>query len=203
MSRQSRKKIRSTKSTNKDIEQGELKIIGGQWRSRKILFPVVQGLRPSPSRIRETLFSWLKPVLPGSDCLDLFAGSGALGFEALSRGAKAVTMVEKNQLVVKQLLTNKELLNAEGLKVMKMDARSLSAVGGCFDIIFCDPPFNQGLVQPLIEDLHQSKLLKSGARLYIETEKNLTALSLPNEWTQLKEKVAGDVRYRLIDVGER
>ena len=86
---------------------------------------------------------------------------------------------------------------------MKMDALSLSAVGGCFDFIFCDPPFNQGLVQPLIEDLHQSKLLKSGARLYIETEKNLTALSLPNEWTQLKEKVAGDVRYRLIDVGER
>ena len=157
MSRQSRKK---------DIGQGELKIIGGLWRSRKIMFPAVQGLRPSPSRIRETLFSWLTPILPASNCLDLFAGSGALGFEALSRGANSVTMVEQNQLVVKQLLTNKQLLNAENLSVLKMDARSLSAVDGCFDIVFCDPPFNQGFVQPLIEDLHQSKLLKSSARLY-------------------------------------
>ena len=194
MSRQSRKK---------DIGQGELKIIGGLWRSRKIMFPAVQGLRPSPSRIRETLFSWLTPILPASNCLDLFAGSGALGFEALSRGANSVTMVEQNQLVVKQLLTNKQLLNAENLSVLKMDARSLSAVDGCFDIVFCDPPFNQGFVQPLIEDLHQSKLLKSSARLYLETEKNLTTLSFPDEWTLLKEKVAGDVRYRLIDVGER
>jgi len=203
MSRQSRKKYHSPKGSNRDIEQGELKIIGGLWRSRKIMFPVVQGLRPSPSRIRETLFSWLAPILPASNCLDLFAGSGALGFEALSRGAKTVTMVEQNQLVVKQLLTNKELLNAYGLDILKMDASSLSAVNGCFDIVFCDPPFNQGFVQPLIEDLHQSKLLKPSARLYLETEKNLTTLSLPDEWTLIKEKVAGDVRYRLIDVGER
>ncbi|MCP3673115.1 MAG: 16S rRNA (guanine(966)-N(2))-methyltransferase RsmD [Gammaproteobacteria bacterium] len=192
-----------SKQLRKNIEQGELKIIGGQWRSRKISFPAVHGLRPSPSRIRETLFSWLIPTLPASNCLDLFAGSGALGFEALSRGANRVTMVEQNQLVVRQLLTNKELLNADGLNVLKMDARSLSKIDGCFDIVFCDPPFNQGIAQPLIEDLHKSKLLKPSARLYLETEKNLTTLSLPNNWTLLKEKTAGDVRYRLIDVGER
>ncbi len=202
MSTQSGKKYRSTTKPLDSSSLGELRIIGGKWRSRKLTFPAVQGLRPSPSRIRETLFSWLMPILPGSDCLDLFAGSGALGFEALSRGAKTVLMVELNKLVVDQLLNNQSLLQAEGLTVVTGDARTLSTLEGSFDIVFCDPPFNQGLVQPLLDNLHHSGLLKSSARLYIETEKTLTSLNLPANWTLLKEKVAGDVRYRLIDVGE-
>jgi len=199
MSRHSGKKSASAKKNR----QGELRIIAGKWRSRKLCFPTIEGLRPSPSRIRETLFSWLIPVLPGSHCLDLFAGSGALGFEALSRGAKSVTMVEQNQQVIRQLLQNKQLLDANDLQIIKMDAQTLSAINGSYDIVFCDPPFNQGFVQPLIDNLHQSGLLKPSAKVYIETEKKLISLILPSGWTQLKEKIAGDVRYRLIEVGER
>jgi len=182
---------------------GELRIIGGKWRSRKLLFPSVDGLRPSPSRIRETLFSWLNQQLPASNCLDLFSGSGALGFEALSRGASAVKMVEQNKQVVQQLEKNKTLLEAKHLDILHQDACNLSTIKGSFDIVFCDPPFNQGFIQPLLNHLDESNLFNSGARLYIETEKNLTELQLPDGWILLKEKVAGDVRYRLVDVGKR
>jgi len=181
---------------------GELRIIAGKWRSRKLTFPTVQGLRPSPSRIRETLFSWLNFQIADSQCLDLFSGSGALGFEALSRGAKAVMVVELNKQVVQQLKINKDLLQAEQLLILNQDASNLAIIKGSFDIVFCDPPFNLGLVQPLLDDLHQSDLLNSAARLYIETEKSLTSLKLPTDWNLLKEKVTGDVRYRLIEVGK-
>ena len=180
--------------------QGELRIIGGKWRSRKLAFPAVEGLRPSPSRVRETLFNWLTPILPGSHCLDLFAGSGALGFEALSRGASSVTMVEQNKQVVSQLIKNKDLLNAEDLTILKQDACDLSSFDEQFDIVFCDPPFNASFIQPLSIDLHEKKLLKTNAKVYIETEKKLTQITIPASWLLLKEKVAGDVRSRLFEI---
>lgn len=208
-----RKNNGSTKqSTNQSAKQsskqsvkqfGELRIIAGRWRSRKLTFPAIAGLRPSPSRVRETLFSWLTPMLTNSHCLDLFAGSGALGFEALSRGANAVTMVEQNKHICHQLLKNKDILNAKQLSILNQDGCNLSLIEGHFDIVFCDPPFNQGFIQPLIDGLEQSDLLNSSAMLYLETEKSLLNIDLPDKWTLLKEKVTGDVRYRLIEVGER
>ena len=202
MSKQSGKKPYEPKLNANKNSLGELKIIGGKWRSRKLTFPAIAGLRPSPSRIRETLFSWLTPVLSNSRCLDLFAGSGALGFEALSRGAESVIMIEQSREIVQHLKSNQKRLDADQLQILNQDARLLSEIEGSFDIVFCDPPFNQGLVQPLIENLHQSGLLKHSARLYVETEKNLTSLILPENWSLLKEKVAGDVRYRLIEVSK-
>ena len=146
------------------------------------------------------------PDLPGSHCLDLFAGSGALGFEALSRGADRVTMIEKNRDISNALQQNKKLLGADGLSILNQD--TLEAIAkldpdDTFDIVFCDPPFNQELMEPLIQAINNSTLLSENAKLYIETEKSLTQLQMPANWSLLKEKTAGDVRYRLIGVGER
>ena len=199
MKRQFTKKTSSAKPFRESQSKGELRIIGGKWRSRKLTFPAVEGLRPSPSRVRETLFNWLTPFLPGSHCLDLFAGSGALGFEALSRGASSVTMVEQNTQVVSQLLKNKMLLNADELHILKQDALDLSSLDQQFDIIFCDPPFNKAFIQPLINDMYHKCLLKPDAKIYIETEKKLTHIIWPENWLLLKEKVAGDVRSRLFE----
>jgi len=205
MSKQSRKKIQSGQNSTLKSGNGELRIIGGSWRSRKLAFPAIAGLRPTPSRIRETLFNWLMPDLPGSHCLDLFAGSGALGFEAISRGADRVTMVEKNRDISIALQQNKKLLGADGLSILNQD--TLEAIAkldpdDTFDIVFCDPPFNQELMEPLIQAINNSTLLSENAKLYIETEKSLTQLQIPTNWSLLKEKTAGDVRYRLIGVGE-
>jgi 16S rRNA (guanine966-N2)-methyltransferase len=188
-------------------KQGELRIIGGKWRGRKISFKAVDGLRPSPSRIRETLFNWLNNDIASSHCLDLFAGSGALGFEALSRGAGSVAMVELNKMVTRELKSNKEHLQAEALQVIHQDATQPQNLSSLLkhkiDIVFCDPPFNKQFVQPLLQKLDESGLLQSPALVYVETEKSLTELSLPEHWTIIKEKNAGDVRYRLIEVCER
>ncbi len=202
MSRQSGKKYRSSNKSKASGNTGQLRIIAGKWRSRKIFFSDVAGLRPTPARIRETLFNWLTPVLPASHCLDLFAGSGALGFEALSRGAEFVTLLDQNPQIIMQLQDNKKLLVAENLQILNQDAMDLSAIRGRFDIVFCDPPFNLGLIQPLINKLHECNLLSDSAKLYMETEKNLTSLHFPEGWQLLKEKVAGDVRYRLISISK-
>ncbi len=206
MSKQSRKYYQTNNRSTQHPDQGELRIIGGKWRSRKLTFPAIQGLRPTPSRIRETLFNWLAADLPGSHCLDLFAGSGALGFEALSRGADRVTMIEKNRDITNALQQNKRVLDANGLSILNQDA-----MGGIakldpmntFDILFCDPPFNQHLMEPLIQAIENSTVLSEAAKLYIETEKSLTSLEFPANWSLLKEKTAGDVRYRLLEVGKR
>lgn len=200
------KKHASKSNHSPSSKQGELRIIGGKWRGRKISFVAADGLRPSPSRIRETLFNWLNNDISSSHCLDLFAGSGALGFEALSRGAGSVAMVELNKLVTGQLKNNKELLQAQALQIIHQDATELQNLRGLLkhkiDIVFCDPPFNKQLVQPLLQALDNSGLLQSSALIYVETEKNLIDLTLPLHWTPIKEKVAGDVRYRLIKVCE-
>jgi len=200
-------KKHSTKSKAQPLTtQGEVRIIAGKWRSRKITFTPVDGLRPSPSRIRETLFNWLTNDLPTSHCLDLFAGSGVLGFEALSRGAETVTLVEINRQAAKQLLTNKVQLGADDLQIIEQDATQLKQFAkrlkNKIDIVFCDPPFSKGLVQPLFNSLEQVGILQVSAKIYVETEKNLTELDLPENWNLLKEKVAGDVRYRLFERNE-
>lgn len=125
----------------------QVRIIGGEWRRRLLRFPDVAGLRPTPDRVRETLFNWLGQRLTGQRCLDLFAGSGALGFEAASRGAREVVLVEQDSRALKSLRENKELLGAGGIEIVAADGLSyLAGECGRFDVIFLDPPFAEGLL---------------------------------------------------------
>lgn len=176
-----------------------MRIIGGEWRSRVIVFDDAPGLRPTPSRVRETVFNWLQTDVIGSRCLDLFAGSGALGFEAASRGAKQVLQVEHNPKVCQKLRENCAALPASG-RVMVMQADVQSFIDNCteqFDLIFLDPPFGQNLVQPICQRLEQAGLLAPYGKVYIEVERNQALEGLPAQWQRLKHKVAGDVSFNL------
>ncbi len=171
-----------------------LRIIGGEWRSRKLQFEDAPNLRPTPDRVRETLFNWLQGSIHGARCLDLFAGSGALGLEALSRGAKEVVFVEKVAHVATQIETNLALLNAHS-PVVNSDASSyLSSIEQIFDIIFLDPPFRKKMLPTMLEIIIQKKLLADNGLIYLEHEIeeefnwNDYGLSL------LKETAAGQVR---------
>ncbi|QPK62795.1 16S rRNA (guanine(966)-N(2))-methyltransferase RsmD [Methylomonas sp. LL1] len=177
----------------------KLRIIGGEWRSRVIVFDDAPGLRPTPSRVRETLFNWLQADVMGSRCLDLFAGSGALGFEAASRGARRVVQVENNPKTCQKLGENCRALAAENVAVVQMDvARFIQNRGEPFDLIFLDPPFGQGLIQPTCRQLAETGLLAAYGKIYIEAERSLVLDGLPADWRLLKHKVAGDVSYNLF-----
>ena len=176
----------------------KLRIIGGEWRSRQIVFEDAPGLRPTPARVRETLFNWLQADIPSCRCLDLFAGSGALGFEAASRGAKQVVQVENNPQTCQKLRENSAVLKATQIKVVQMDVAGF--INQCqeqFDLVFLDPPFGQGLVEPICQQLQEAGVLAPYGKIYLETERQLTLQSLPDNWLQLKDKVAGEVRYSL------
>ncbi len=178
-----------------------LRIIGGQWRSRLIPFPDVDGLRPTTDRVRETIFNWLQPSLPGAKCLDLFSGSGALGFEALSRGAGNVVMIENNSLASFHLKENAKLLNAQGAEIYHGDAmKFLQQDQTAFDIIFLDPPFGKGFLQDCIDTIDARQLVKTNGLVYIESEHDLTELKLPAHWRLHREKQAGQVISRLFEV---
>lgn len=176
----------------------QLRIIGGQWRSRRLEFPDLPGLRPTPDRVRETLFNWLAPILPGAHCLDLFAGSGALGLEALSRGAAETLFVEQHPQAVGALRENLARLNAQGGRVELADALAwLRQPGTPFEIVFLDPPFDAGLLEPACALLEQGGWLAANAWIYLEAAAHQPALTLPTTWTLHREKVAGTVAYRL------
>ena len=150
-----------------------VRIVGGEWRRRILRFPDAEGLRPTPDRVRETLFNWLGQDLDGLSCLDLFAGSGALGFEAASRGAAKVVMVEQSAKVAAALEANARLLDAGArLQSVRADAvkfaSSLSAAGSRFDVLFLDPPYKQGWIERLAPVLPQ--LLADDGALYVEAE---------------------------------
>ncbi|MDD5393986.1 MAG: 16S rRNA (guanine(966)-N(2))-methyltransferase RsmD [Thiothrix sp.] len=148
-----------------------LRIIGGEWRSRKLKFADVPGLRPTPDRVRETLFNWLQMQVPGARCLDLFSGSGALGLEALSRGAREVVMVEKHPAAAKALRDNIALLGAQNALLVNDDAfRYLQRETQAFDLIFLDPPFRKGMLEPVLETLLAKQLLKPEGMVYLEQE---------------------------------
>ena len=177
---------------------GNLRIIGGQWRGRKLQFPVLEGVRPTGDRIRETLFNWLMHQLPGKTCLDLFAGSGALGLEALSRGAGHVIFVEQAQAVKEQLQANLELLGAENFDLYLGDALSLLPNIKELDLVFLDPPFQRDFLKKTIDALLSHACLNDGALLYLESEKSFTeSFDLPC-FTLLKEKTTGNVNYYLL-----
>jgi len=178
----------------------QIRIISGRWRGRKLSFPPASGLRPTPDRIRETLFNWLQPGIAGARCLDLFAGSGALGWEALSRGAAEVVMVDSNRQTIQNLKNNRELLNAEDLTIIHHDALGyLEKPATPFDIIFLDPPFRQGFVAKCSTILELNGWLTLSAQIYLETESELQELPVPAKWTVLHSKKAGQVSYNLAE----
>ena len=186
---------------------GQLRIVAGNWRSRLLQIADVPGLRPTSQRIRETLFNWLTPVIHGSRCLDLCAGTGALGLEALSRGAQRVVFVEKSLKAAQTLRQNIATLGSEDAVVLNLDAQNYLAESPVerFDIVFLDPPFAAGLHAELCRLLSERGWLAAGARVYIEADRNHADIDLPEKWQLSKNRTAGKVRYMLAvtdDEGE-
>ena len=190
------KTTRHTKSSTKTATN-QIRINAGIWRSRLLKFPDVEGLRPTPERVRQTVFNWLGQDLTGKTCLDLFAGTGAFGFEALSRNAKSVVMVENSTAAYKSLLQNQALLGAQNCQIHQIDAlnflnqHSLNAQK--MDIIFCDPPYNKDWLKKLLPLLNQHLALEG--ILYVEAEYEV----LDNDiWQVIKKNKAGNVYYHLL-----
>lgn len=176
-----------------------LRIIAGQWRGRKIRFPDISQIRPTPDRVRETLFNWLMPVIEGARCLDLYAGSGALGLEALSRGASEVIFCDKNKNITTYLNETLQMLAADNGKVVNRAAlQCLASATAPFDIVFLDPPYDAGELLMCCIELEQRKLLKQGAMIYLEHRGDLDTGALPPNWSMLREKQAGQVCYKLV-----
>jgi 16S rRNA (guanine966-N2)-methyltransferase len=177
--------------------QGEIRIIGGAWRGRRIPVVTAPGLRPTGDRVRETLFNWLAPVIDGARCLDLFAGSGALGLEALSRGAAAVHFVERQPAAAKTLEDSLRRLGSQQGRVLVSDAvRFLAGPPQPFDLVFLDPPFGEVEIGDLCT-LLDAGWLAADARVYLELPRAQPLPALPPGWEVLREKTAGEVRFAL------
>jgi 16S rRNA (guanine966-N2)-methyltransferase len=174
----------------------EVNIIGGKFRGKKLTFPATEGLRPTPSRIRETLFNWLMLSINGARCLDAFAGSGALGFEAYSRGATEIVLLEKSPIVYKNLIQIADAFKTPSLQVICNDVQHyLSNKPKAFDIIFLDPPFSEMIHHQIIDLIQHQQCIHSGGLLYVEAPSPLVLD--PATWTLLKAKKAGSVFYSL------
>ncbi len=177
---------------------GQIRIIGGQWRGRKLPVPDSPGLRPTTDRVRETLFNWLAPHLVDARCLDCFAGSGALGLEALSRYASSATLVEKDRLVAQQLQKNLVTLGANNGNAITADTlRFLAQPGEPHDIVFIDPPFRKGLLEETLGLLEHNGWLAADALIYVESEAEGPAPTVPQTWQLHREKIAGQAASRL------
>jgi 16S rRNA (guanine966-N2)-methyltransferase len=193
--------------------RNSIRIIGGDWRGRRVNFPDLPGLRPTPDRVRETLYNWLQLSIVGTRCLDLFAGSGALGLEALSRGASSVVFVEQAQAAARGLVRELERLHGSlRARVVEMGAaRFLRATGeasgnpfgGPFDIVFMDPPFGREALAEFIPLVDAGGWVKPQGLVYLENEKSAGVPALPAHWEVLKSKSAGEVGYHLIRVNVR
>jgi 16S rRNA (guanine966-N2)-methyltransferase len=171
-----------------------LRIVGGKYRSRKLRVAARPGLRPTPDRVRETLFNWLGQDLSGLACLDLFAGSGALGFEAASRGAAQVAMVEKDRAALAELEQSRAALGASEVSIHAGDALAfLAGANVRFDVVFLDPPFRQNVLAPVLAALPQR--LRPGARVYVESD---APVDMAAPWAELKRSKAGQVSYQLL-----
>ncbi len=192
-------KRRQPTPSQKKPSTGFVRIISGLWRGRKLPVHDAEGLRPTTDRVKETLFNWLAQDIPHAKCLDLFAGAGSLGFEAASRQADKVIMIELNPTVFKQLKQNCTTLKAENIELINGDAlKYLSAEGTPHDVVFIDPPFRQGLLEQTCRLLEQNKWLAEGAMIYLEAEKEWPLSHIPDNWELHREKTAGQVCYRLF-----
>lgn len=179
-----------------------VRIIGGKWRSRKLPVLDAVGLRPSTDRVRETLFNWLSPSIQGAHCLDCFAGSGALGFEALSRGAQSVVFIEKDKTTVKQLNSIKQQMNTEDAEIVHAGAFDYlqsqnSITKPMFDLVFIDPPFQLNLVMQTVNLLNEHRLLAPNCLIYIETELNCH-FNQPTHWQLHRELKTKQLHSRLF-----
>lgn len=180
--------------------RNQVRIIGGKWRSRKISFPSLEGLRPTPDRVRETIFNWLAPHIIEARCLDLFAGSGALGFEALSRGAAQVVCIEKDPKAISAIKQSKDTLLADGLEIIQTDSLKLIETpyaSPAFEIAFVDPPYRLKVLPQCFLHLQQNGFLKTGAFIQFESEEPILNKDLPSSWEIIHQKKAGVVHYYL------
>ncbi|MCX4027096.1 16S rRNA (guanine(966)-N(2))-methyltransferase RsmD [Endozoicomonas sp. SM1973] len=179
-----------------------LRIIGGQWRSRKLTIPDLPGLRPTTDRVRETLFNWLMQTIPGAYCLDAYSGTGALGLESLSRGAKFVQFIEASSVAAQQLSQHLSQLQVPGddANITNTDAvKWLSQPSDQqFDVVFLDPPFHQGLLNQTCQLLETGNWLAADAYIYVEAEQDLTTLQVPACWQIHRQKQAGQVCFYLF-----
>ncbi len=191
--------MKMKKSPRTPAGAGQIRIIGGQWRGRKLPVPVSAGLRPTTDRVRETLFNWLAPYLPEARCLDCFTGSGALGIEALSRYAEQVTLLELEPAVTRQLTANLQTLKSTRGKVIQGNALTWLAGQAAepYDIVFIDPPFRKGLLTETFALLENQGWLATEALIYLECEVEQGTPEVPANWQLHREKVAGQVAYRL------
>lgn len=183
--------------------QGQLRIIAGEWRSRRLSFPDAPGLRPTPDRVRETLFNWLAPYIEGAKVLDAFTGSGALYLEALSRGAGDAVAVDSNPAAISSLRNNLEVLRCPRGQVVQSDVlRYLQGEAKQqFDVVFLDPPFHQDLLPRACELLENGGWLADHSWIYIESESAPSSMNLPGNWRLHREKKAGQVHYALWERG--
>ncbi|MEM1152826.1 MAG: 16S rRNA (guanine(966)-N(2))-methyltransferase RsmD [Pseudomonadota bacterium] len=188
------------RNVKRSHQHNTLRIIGGQWRGRKLTFSPGKNLRPTPDRVRETLFNWLSASINGARCLDLFAGSGALGIEALSRGALSCDFVDNSAAAISQIRQHLNMLKTEQPMVCQaMSAdQFLTSIELPYDIVFLDPPFDQALLEPSCLQLYQKQLISDGGLVYAESHAKATATAVPESWELLRDKTAGDVHYRLF-----
>ena len=176
--------------------KNQLRIIGGDWKRRTLPFASIQGLRPTPDRVRETLFNWLMWDIQNSRVLDLCSGSGALAFEALSRGAAKVVMIEPNPIQARFLKENIQLLKAENCQLLTLTAQqALKQLNTHFEVVFLDPPYDLALWEELAE--LADPIITENAFIYVEADRELSQLKLPSSWQKIKETKAGIVRAGL------
>jgi 16S rRNA (guanine966-N2)-methyltransferase len=189
-------------AANKKPRPGRLRIVAGKWRSRLLDIADVPGLRPTSERVRETVFNWLAPSIQGARCLDLFAGTGALGFEALSRGATQVVFVENSRRAIEAIENSAKKLGAKEAVVHHGDAVEYVRNAGpaAFDIIFLDPPFADDRLEALCRQIDERGILAPGGRIYLEQDRAKPDPEIPERWRVLKNKTAGNVRYMLAEV---
>jgi len=194
---------KSNEKSRKQIKGGFIRLISGKWRGKKLPVKDIEGLRPTTDRTKETLFNWLMHDINDAKCLDCFSGSGSLAFEALSRFAQKVTLLEKDKTVIKQLRENLTALNINNATLIEGESLSYlkQVASEQYNIVFIDPPFNKGLVQPCCDALQNNGYLAEEALIYIEREVELNNLILPESWCLLKEKSTGQVTYQLYRQG--
>ena len=183
-----------------------MRIIGGEWRGRKLLFADAEGLRPTTDRIRETVFNWLAPEIAGARCLELFAGSGALGLEALSRGAGFSCFIDTSAAAIQQINSNLERLDCDCAATYCMTASQwlgqfAPATEKAFDVVFLDPPFGKGQMAACLELIEQKHLLNDNGLAYLETPRDEALPAISSRWQLHREKTAGQVSYRLYRCG--